>query len=795
MKRQYRRLMMLLGLLLLGFILAACAKKTNGNEASGYTNEKQDIVLSEDMQKLLQETDWGALDNGEWQDNTLDPWEATAFRQIKFKGEEGLVRYGREADDFCLTPGGVSVFLSRASGDSDGQSVYLMERVRCSHDGKAEDLILAKGQNLAKPEIMAYGIVSGTEELWGSIRATQELPQQLFWQLNDDSTIQSGGKGLAIRFLGEDCDSESVDQFILDKDGLIYLLTTKMKYHRVDGALYLDSSENYLYVVSSQGECLLAKLLTRENKDTAEPAFVPLPGGKVGISMFDGEGSERKLTLYGYDGALGDLKTLAALENTYLTNYAIALSNAGTVISADSGGIWEKDMNGGEAKELYTWKNHGMRPQAVYAINASEENMIDLVFQGGDGLHYLSLRPVDQNRQITELVMVATESTEKRCKAAATKFNQKYPNYHLEIKTGYDSTRLLSELIAGDGPVLVDTTLTGFATQRKLWEPLDGVFEAMGLSDALVPQAMEYGQIDGVTYGVVADFTIETLITYDAKTQNWDYEAFLNYLQEHSDRPYVYEDYDANHGGLFVYRFWQHGLDDGFLLNGSAKESYIDTDRFRSILKIADAQCQNEGKLNDKDKLTRLRDGDESFHLVYFFKPTDLALFRIAYGKDAVIAGEPMQTGSANLIVGGNEPITIRNTATLDEKKGALLFFWELLSHDNQEAATKEIDFHFSVRKDVLKEAIMKMDEDSWISSNGYLCINSSMKLGDKLDRNQDYQRLLELLEHSVPKRYLPNELSNVLWDELEPYFDGTVDQEKMIKQLNNRVGLYLQEQ
>ena len=793
MKEKHRRGIFLAGLILISFIFAACSKGTNGSGATGNSEEKQSIGLSEDMQKLLQETDWTALDNREWKDNTLDVWEASTSQLIKFKGEEGLESYGKAADDFCLTPSGASIYLSRLSRNSNGNIILLMERVRCTRDGRAEDKILARGQNLAKPEIMAYGIVSGTEELWGLLQATEEMPQQIFWQLNDDSTIQTDGKRMAVSFLGQDCDSEDIDQFMLDRDGHLFLLTTKMKYHEENGSLYLDASEKCFYVVSSQGGCLLAKVLERETKDTAEPAFIPLPEGKVGISTYDGEGSERKLTLFGFDASLGDLTPLAALAHTYLTNYAIALSNRGTVISADSGGIWERDLKGGEARQLYTWKNHGMRPQAVYAINASEENMIDLVFLDGEGLHYVSLRPVNQNRQITELVMAVSSSVEK-FEEAVMRFNQKYPSYHLTLKSGYDGTRLSSELISGNGPVLIDTNLTGFETQKKYWEPLDGVLEAMGLLDELEPKALEAGKIDGTTYGIITDFYLETLITTDPATKNWNYDTFLEYLQNHSERPYLYMDYDANCGSLFVCRFWQHGLEDGVLLSGSKKESYFDTDRFRAILKLAQEKCQNNGKLDDKDARSRLYDGETSFLLTWFFKPSDVALFRLTYGDEAYIVGEPMQNGAAHVLRSA-DPITIRSTATLEEKKGALLFIRELLSYESQMEASKEVNFNFSVRKDVLKELIMNLDSDTYLDSNAYLGVSSVTKLGSKANPQKDYQQLQELLENSVPLTNLPKEISGILWEELDPYFEGAASQDDVIGKLKNRINLYLQEQ
>ncbi len=823
MKLKYRMAMVMAVLLTLMILLSSCKGQSLGGTTAGEVagevtngiqegNGGQTGIISEDMQQLLEEIDWNAMDDTSWQDNTLDAWMATTNQLLSFKGMEGVELYGKNADDFCMTPEGASIFMSRASRDQNGNIIYLMERLRCTRDGRVEDQIFAKGQNPSKPRVLSYGIMAGTNELWGDImvdaegsnvttgsdknESEKEANLQILSQLTDDSTIKDGGKMVAIRFLGQDCDSESIEQFMIDQEGRIYLHTMKMNYQQRedDTKILLTSPENYLYIASPQGELLFMKTLTREAEDTAQLAFVVLPNGEVGISFFDGTGSNRKLTLFHYDEATAELKSLAKLNNSYLTNYALAISDTGKVISVDSGGIWEGDARDGERKQLYTWKEHGIRPRSVYALSATIHDVIDVVYTDAEGAHYLSIKPVTEHKEITELIMAVSSVTEERCREAVMKFNQKYPSYHLTLKVGYDSTRLSSELISGDGPVLVDTNLTGFAALQKYWEPLDGVLETMGLLDELEPKALEAGKIDGVTYGIITDFYLETLITLDPDTKNWNYDAFLDYLLAHPERPYIYDDYDPNCASLFVYRFWQHGLDDGILLNGSKKENYIDTERFRTVLRLANSKCQNEGKLDDKDSRTRLYDGETSFLLTWFFKPSDMALFRLIYGDDAYIVGEPMQDGAAHFLR-SSDPITIRSTASLEEKKGALLFIKELLSYDSQMSASKENNFKLSVRKDVLKECIMSMTSDTYLDSNIYLGTRNAVRLGDKVDNQKDYQQLQELLENAVPVSNLPKELSTILWDELDPYFNGIVSQADMIRKLKNRVNLYLQEQ
>ncbi len=152
-----------------------------------------------------------------------------------------------------------------------------------------------------------------------------------------------------------------------------------------------------------------------------------------------------------------------------------------------------------------------------------------------------------------------------------------------------------------------------------------------------------------------------------------------------------------------------------------------------------------------------------------------------------------MENGSAHMI-NSDCVLAVRKNASLEEKKGALLFFRELLSYENQLEASKELNFKFSVRKDVLRENFMSLTEDAYASSGKFGMI-TGIQLGDKADPEKDYQKFQEVLSESIPVIYNPRELTNIFWEELEPYFDGTVDAERMIKQLDSRVTLYLQEQ
>ena len=120
-------------------------------------------------------------------------------------------------------------------------------------------------------------------------------------------------------------------------------------------------------------------------------------------------------------------------------------------------------------------------------------------------------------------------------------FNKRYPRYHVELKSDYDETALLTELTAGKGPVLIDTLLTGFEEQEQQWEPLDAIMEQLGITEELLPSVLDMGRIHGALYGVVTDFRLRTLITGDSTLKDWDYDAFLQCVEGKPDLEAIFD--------------------------------------------------------------------------------------------------------------------------------------------------------------------------------------------------------------------------------------------------------------
>ena len=66
--------------------------------------------------------------------------------------------------------------------------------------------------------------------------------------------------------------------------------------------------------------------------------------------------------------------------------------------------------------------------------------------------------------------------------------------------------------------------------------------------------------------------------------------------------------------------------------------------------------------------------------------------------------------------------------------------------------------------------------------------------LGGDLNVELDRKTLLNLIDQAEPIKYLPRELLDILWEELDQYFSGGITEDMVINNLEGRVGLYLGE-
>ncbi|MCM1057796.1 MAG: hypothetical protein NC517_09330 [Firmicutes bacterium] len=549
-----------------------------------------------------------------------------------------------------------------------------------------------------------------------------------------------------------------------------------------EGVIHLAQKEEeewrYLFI-SAEGEILA------EYSGNVQlfRGFVPLYDGSIAWRTVE-DMADLATILQRTDRESGRTVTLAAPKKEV---YCYTLFDDNTLVYADGEGVYRSDLSGNEIEPLYLWRNHGILLTGVPVIQADEAGNISLVYEDAKDAYYLRLEPVTEEVEIHQVTIALSQGADLEFyQTAAAMFNRKYPTCHIELKSDYDKTALLTELIAGKGPVLIDGFLVGFEEQEKLWEPLDAVMEQMGILDELETSTLELGKINGTLYGVVMDFELDTVVTGDTDLKDWNYDTFLQGVDDRPELEAIFNLYGGDYGTYFIMNFLSHGIEDSYFLDAEAGTTNFDSDEFRRVLEMAKKYCVRNDRVDPGRSMLA---GRVFCNELSVSKPEHITLYRICYGPDVNYIGYPTKDGAAHYIR-NDFPLAVRRTASKEDKEIACAFIQMCLSYECQSRARWDINFLLSVRRDVLEEQIAAMNKNTSVAKEGF----GQVVIGDSLNRELDGETLHDLIDKAKPKRYFPIELRNILSEELELYFADAITEDMLIEHLESRVGLYLAE-
>ena len=255
----------------------------------------------------------------------------------------------------------------------------------------------------------------------------------------------------------------------------------------------------------------------------------------------------------------------------------------------------------------------------------------------------------------------------------------------------------MTQLGAGNGPVLIDTELTGFDNLQNLWQPLDGFLEQSGLTEELYPEALEFGKINGVTYGIVKDFRIETLLVPKSGPEDLDYEGFLKALENFKGAALT--DWAMEASADMRERYFdvfKNSMDDSYYFDLETGSVVFGTPEFERALKLS----EKARKCPPADDGKALQNGSalcEHMDILAFSQVIQLRRRLQENGERAI--GYPMSEGARHRLIARN-PVAMRSTATEEEKLIGYTFLRFMLS---EEALKTPENGYLSVRKDVLE--------------------------------------------------------------------------------------------
>ena len=552
----------------------------------------------------------------------------------------------------------------------------------------------------------------------------------------------------------------------------------------VNGCIHLiyygsDSLRKYA-VISQDGKVIL------EGAGEKELSLCSYAKGEVALREAKALKTGWECWFFKADIETGTLKELAVSKDEGVRNKMAGFVLYASLVSeyrmalCKSDGLYLCDSREGKSKLIYKWSNHGMMIPTIKGMMAMSDGRIGILYEDANGLNYLVLQTTSEKKEITSITFAVSSDKKESYLLAAAYFNKRYPAYNVNVTDEWDEISLLTKLGAGDGPVLIDTALTGFEDLEKLWQPLDGFLEQTGLTEQLLPEALNFGKIGNAQYGIVRSFYIRTLVVSGQGPDYWDYESFLKALEETQGAApfsYWYFDRTGDRREAF-FDILSNGINDSYLLNLEEGSTIFGTTAFDRVVKLS----ENAKKCQPAENGKALRNGKalcEVVDLRGIQNVVELRMRMEANGERAI--GYPTKEGAKHFLV-ADHPITMRVTATDEEKEIAYTFLKLLLSKDG---LTSTYAGSFYVRKDTLDEQF----------ENYELTVKANESLNlPALDREKDTLLLNELIQDSTPKKSFPSSLQKVFDEEFGDYLSGRIDGKALSEHLKSRVTLWLQE-
>lgn len=652
---------------------------------------------------------------------------------------------------------------------------------------------------------------------------SNESLNSLTWAYNDKETIVSSGhmvgtNGFVTLAVCRSENEEGKDQCFLQKreaDGTITetisvdcLDPTVLSYNYasrtiiVDGKGYIHMAGVPLsydmtdyYVLSSDGEMIA----TKHFEKSSFMRFITLPDGQIACDSRESAGSANEAGVMQYHHKVEWIDTQTG-EERVLFEYdeldkegknriqAVNVFDDDRLVYADSEGVYFSDYSFTDSRQIYSWSDQAMSFLDICDVSSDESGTISVLMNRGGSLYLHHLVSKPENVQEIEL---AVSWGADAYSEAVMEFNKRHPEYRIVVRDDYDETALLTRLIAGDGPVLVDSSLVSFAEHVTLWEPLGQIYEESGIRDSINSAALKLASIDDELYGIVSDFYVETLIT-GADETNWDFNQFLQCMEKNSGLRYIMDNEMVNSAKVWIaFKLFDNGTENSFYVDAESGKLKFDSEGFRTLLRLIDKYGPGNKYGSLVPYVEGLREGEVLCNFIYINSPMDLIFWRKTCGDYANIVGFPDNTGAKHRLVGAHV-LAIRKTASDADKAIAAEFAKMLLSYEVQHKMTRSPNFHLSVRTDVLEEQIHSVKKGDWVTITSF----DSEDLGfylEESDNEENGRVLKEILENS--EVYYDEGYKGILVEEFSSYFQGEITEDMLIEHLNNRVGLYLEEQ
>lgn len=376
-------------------------------------------------------------------------------------------------------------------------------------------------------------------------------------------------------------------------------------------------------------------------------------------------------------------------------------------------------------------------------------------------------------------------------------YNKQSERYEIVLTEFDDSmsvedhrNRVQLELSSGNGPdILAYTVLQGddiipYVEEEMFLDVTDFLMRQGNICKSVA----DYNRVGDRLYGVPISFDLNMMVTSQSVAtdrEKWTSEYSMQAMKENGadvfcGAPYGWTKEEA---GIYVLNLLGVGMDGIQLFVDEEKGvSSFEQQEFIELLefskKHADPNPMNSGS-------GQIASGEQIYTTGSIGSFRDFWYFSELFGGEPSYIGYPSPEGGQYKLIIDNFYIN----ASSSHKEGAMDFLQYLLSEEQQRKIVEQ-SVGFSVNQDLLKALWAEAKQDIL---DGRVVEKGGLKVKPRLMTEEEENIFWEMLENPVYYEW-SNDIYDIVWEEVLPYYYGKKSAEEVAKTLDNRVQLYLDE-
>lgn len=505
---------------------------------------------------------------------------------------------------------------------------------------------------------------------------------------------------------------------------------------------------------------------------------------------------------------------VVGIEGLAAREYVAGCSSDGYICLADAGGLWVVTEEG--TQKVLNWQEQGYYWDALYGMVPGPEGNVYLLGQLDEEKILVSLRftkekPITEKQEI--VIALATQNT--ALEDVIADFNRKSSKYCVRVmlpdgaenhtmsddifaKQTQFREKIQMELSAGRGPdILGDDVILDPESLAA-----NGYLEKLNMQEFQPRQQLEAvfesGMVGDTCYGIPYDFTLDFAAYRSADVDGVNglsmkdlmervRQSEAKALEKELSGKEIVVNYALSDEANTEYIDWEKGV------------SHLTEEPFMEVLAFAKEYAGDGAKA----QLSESAYFAVSYSKIPMYELTEMKKLYDKLEGDVQVLGYPHAQGMGIYV---NARVFYVNSQS-EQKEGAVEFLKFLLS-ENAQTKYAAHDFlkdvsnsggfftgtpaYFPVNKAALETLMLQ--EQKKDKQNGYMANDGNFVYLIPPYTEEQLVVFRSMIENAKPRSRNVSEIRGMVYEELEPYFRGSISAEEAAEKLDNRIQLLLDE-